>query len=553
MITELRIQNYAIIDDLELHLDKGLSIITGETGAGKSILLGALGLIMGKRADSKVLFDNTKKCSVEAHFEIKEYGLQDFFGERDMDYENPLIIRREIATSGKSRAFVNDSPTTLDVIKKLSAYLVDMHQQFDTLGLQEKEFQIKILDAIAGSQKHLALYQEQFKKYVNDSRKLESLIAQEKSANQEHEFILFQLREFDEINLIQGEGKDLSQNLKLMESAEGLKSISQKFEYLINESESSITQQLTEIANEISGLDSDDKTLLSIYDRIIASREELIDSSKELDGFASRIDFDPNEINQLRERQDAISKLLNKHRVKDVEQLIDIKEQLQTRADAVTDLGSTIKKLTSEIEKTKAELKTKADKISTKRKKAIPAFEKKIQTLLAQLSMSSARLKIKLEPNQPFTLKGSDLIEYTFASNVGSVFLPIKGIASGGEMSRLSLCIKSIVADAVALPSMIFDEIDTGVSGDVSLMMGKILKDISRDHQVISITHSPPIAAQADKHFFIYKDDDGKRTYTHVKEIEGKDRTHEIAKMMSGGDPPTKRAMANAQELITAV
>jgi len=550
MITELRIQNYAIIDHLELHLDKGLSIITGETGAGKSILLGALGLIMGKRADSKVLFDNSKKCIVEGHFDITEYGLQSFFEERDMDYEEALILRREIATSGKSRAFINDSPTTLDVIKSLSAYLVDMHQQFDTLGLQEKEFQIKILDAIAGSNNHLSLYQEQYKKYISDSKKLESLIAQEKSANQEHEFILFQLREFEEINLVQGEGKDLSHNLKLMESAEGLKSISQKFEFLINESDSSISQQLTEIANEISSLDSDDKTLVSIYDRIISSREELLDSSKELDDFASRIDFDPNEINQLRERQDAINKLLNKHRVKDIEELISIKESLQTRADAVTDLGSTISKLTSELEKAQVELKAKADKISSKRKKAIPAFEKKIQALLAQLSMSSARLKIKLEPNQALSSKGTDLIEYTFASNVGSEFLPIKGIASGGEMSRLSLCIKSIVADAVALPSMIFDEIDTGVSGDVSLMMGKILKDISKDHQVISITHSPPIAAQADKHFFIYKDDDGKRTYTHVKEIEGKDRIYEIAKMMSGGDPPTKRALDNAQELI---
>ena len=552
MIKELRIQNYAIIDDLELHLDKGLSIITGETGAGKSILLGALGLIMGKRADSKVLFDNSKKCIVEGHFDISEYDLQSFFDERDMDYEEALIIRREIATSGKSRAFVNDSPTTLDVIKALSAYLVDMHQQFDTLGLQEKSFQVKILDAIAGSKNHLALYQEQYKKYNSDSKKLESLIEQEKSANQEHEFILFQLREFEEINLVSGEGKDLSQNLKLMESAEGLKSIAQKFEFLINTSENSISQQLTEIANEISSVDSDDKTLLSIYERIISSKEELLDSSNELDSFASRIDFDPNEITQLRERQDAINKLLNKHRAKEIEELIDIKDSLQSRADAVTDLGTTISNLTLEIEKTKSELKVKADKISAKRKKAIPNFEKKIQALLSQLSMSSARLKIKLEPNQAFTLNGSDLIEYTFASNVGSEFLPIKGIASGGEMSRLSLCIKSIVADAVALPSMIFDEIDTGVSGDVSLMMGKILKDISQNHQVISITHSPPIAAQADKHFFIYKDDDGKRTYTHVKEIEGKDRTYEIAKMMSGGDPPTKRAIANAQELITA-
>jgi len=552
MIKELRIQNYAIIDDLELHLDKGLSIITGETGAGKSILLGALGLIMGKRADSKVLFDNSKKCIVEGHFDISEYDLHSFFEERDMDYDEALIIRREIATSGKSRAFVNDSPTTLDVIKALSAYLVDMHQQFDTLGLQEKSFQVKILDAIAGSKNHLALYQEQYKKYNSDSKKLESLIEQEKSANQEHEFILFQLREFEEINLVSGEGKDLSQNLKLMESAEGLKSIAQKFEFLINTSENSISQQLTEIANEISSVDSDDKTLLSIYERIISSKEELLDSSNELDSFASRIDFDPNEITQLRERQDAINKLLNKHRAKEIEELIDIKDSLQSRADAVTDLGTTISNLTLEIEKTKSELKVKADKISAKRKKAIPNFEKKIQSLLSQLSMSSARLKIKLEPNQAFTLNGSDLIEYTFASNVGSEFLPIKGIASGGEMSRLSLCIKSIVADAVALPSMIFDEIDTGVSGDVSLMMGKILKDISQNHQVISITHSPPIAAQADKHFFIYKDDDGKRTYTHVKEIEGKDRTYEIAKMMSGGDPPTKRAIANAQELITA-
>jgi DNA repair protein RecN (Recombination protein N) len=552
MLTKLYIQNYAIIEKLDLNLDKGLTIITGETGAGKSILLGALGLIMGKRADSKVLFDQSSKCVVEADFEIKNYQLQKFFEENDLDYEDTLIIRREIASSGKSRAFINDTPSTLTIVKELTSHLIDMHQQFDTLGLQQKSYQITLLDAIAKNQNHVSLYQEQYKKYQSDKRKLSALLEQEKSSNQEHEFILFQLKEFDEVALIDGEEKELTQNLALMESAETIKALASKLDFLVSQSDTSITQQLTEITNGLSQLDSTDETLKKIYERLLSNKEELQDITTELEGFSTRIDFDPNEIHQLRERQDSINKLLSKHRVKDVETLISIKDDLQTRADAVSDLSGTIKKLTAQLSATEKELLAKAKKISEKRKKAIPSFEKKVHKLLSLLSMGSAQLKIKLESDQPINATGSDEVEFTFASNVGSTFQSIKDVASGGEMSRLSLCIKSIVADAVSLPCMIFDEIDTGVSGEVSLKMGEILKSISKDHQVISITHSPPIASRADKHFFIYKEHGKDRTYTHVKEIDGKDKVHEIAKMMSGGDPPTDRAMANAEELLAS-
>lgn len=550
MLKKLYIQNYAIIEQLDLHLDKGLTIITGETGAGKSILLGALGLIMGKRADSKVLFDENKKCVVEADFDIKSYKLESFFEEHDLDYDQNLIIRREIAASGKSRAFINDTPSTLTIVKELTAYLIDMHQQFDTLGLQQKSFQITLLDAVAGNQNHLQLYQEQYKKYQTDKRKLDQLISQEQTANQELEFILFQLKEFDEVSLVSGEEKELNQNLSLMESAESIKELAQRMDFMIAQADSSISQQLTQISNELSSLDSDDATLRSIYERVIASTEELLDISKELENFSNRIDFDPQEISQLRERQNHINKLLSKHRVKDVETLISIKDDLQTRADAVSDLSETIKKLETQLAATAKELSAKAKKISTKRKKAIPSFEKKVHKLLAQLSMGSAQLKIKLDSDQALNANGSDEVEFTFASNVGSTFQSIKDVASGGEMSRLSLCIKSIVADAISLPSMIFDEIDTGVSGEVSLKMGKILKDISKEHQVISITHSPPIASRSDKHLFIYKEHGKDRTYTHLKEIEGIEKVMEIAKMMSGGDPPSDRAIANAEELI---
>jgi len=550
MLKKLYIQNYAIIEHLNLDLDAGLTIITGETGAGKSILLGALGLIMGKRADSKVLFDPNLKCVVETEFDINSYQLQSFFEQNDIDYEENLIIRREIAASGKSRAFINDTPSNLTVVKELTAHLLDMHQQFDTLGLQQKSFQTTLLDALAGNQNHLSLYSEQFKKYQSDRKKLTQLREQEKSANQEHEFILFQLKEFGEVALISGEENELDQNLSLMESAESIKSIAERFDFLVNQSENSITQQLSAIAKEITSLDSDDPTLKSAYERLLGTNEELLDTAKELEGLSARIDFDPKKINQLRERQDSINRLLNKHRANNVEDLISIREDLQTRADAVSDLSGTIKKLEVQVEETQIELATKAKKISSKRKKAIPSLEKKVHALLAQLSMGSAQLKIKLESDLELKANGSDDIEFTFASNVGSSFQSIKDVASGGEMSRLSLCIKSIVADAISLPSMIFDEIDTGVSGKVSLKMGMILKDLSKGHQVISITHSPPIAAQADKHLFIYKEDGKERTFTHLKEIEGEEKVMEIAKMMSGGDPPTDRALANAAELL---
>ncbi len=550
MLSRLHIQNYAIIENLNLDLQDGLTIITGETGAGKSILLGALGLIMGKRADSKVLFDQTQKCFVEAEFNITSYKLQPFFEQYDLDYDDQLIIRREISSAGKSRAFVNDTPAKLDALQKLSAALLDMHQQFDTLGLQEKSFQIKLLDAIASNQQHIELYQKQFKKYQEDLRKLEDLKEQQKSSRQEFDFIQFQLREFDEADLNASEDIQLQQNLSLMENAEQIKALAQKFEFTILSSDQAIGDQLQELAQELSSFESQDESIQSMYQRLLSTREELLEISHEFERFGQRIDFDPNEIDRLRSRQDLINRLLHKHRVSDIQDLIKIKEDLSNRSTSVSDLDATIEKLEKEIGANKAELMSKAKKISDKRKKASGPFQKEVHALLSQLSMASAQLKIEISEREQLNINGIDEVEFTFSSNIGSEFLSIKKVASGGEMSRLSLCIKSIVADSMSLPTMIFDEIDTGISGDVSLKMGRILKEISKDHQVLSITHSPPIAAQADHHYRIYKEHSKERSFTYVEAINGKERIHEIAKMMSGGDPPTKKALDNAKELI---
>jgi DNA repair protein RecN (Recombination protein N) len=549
MLRKIEIQNYAIIDRLEIAFPDGLSIITGETGAGKSILLGALGLIMGKRADSKVLYDQERKCFVEATFDISAYLLQEFFAEEGLDYFDELIIRREIAPGGKSRAFVNDSPVTLDILQSLTEGLIDIHQQFDMLDIQKPTFQLQMLDALAGNKTLLEKYFTLFKTYRQSLKKLEELKEKNKNANQEIEFLNFQMNEFNQAELKTGEQDELETLLQKLTSAEDIKKNNTMLVHGLEEDESSIIGQLQILTNQYSSISNLDNVYSEIYSRLLTVREELADISNEASRISDATEYDEEAIHLTNTRLNLIYRLQKKHQVSDLDDLLAIESAIQEKLDSYSDLTNEIESLQLECIQKEENLRILAGELSEKRKSVIPAFEKNVHELLVGLSMEHAFINIKTQSLQTLNATGLDDVNILFAPNKGSAYLPLKDTASGGEMSRLTLCIKSLVAGAVTLPTLIFDEIDAGVSGEVARKMGQILSDLSGKHQVICITHSPQIAARADIHFWVYKSDTEARTVTAMRELSLDDRVLEIAKMLSG-NPPTEAAQKNALELI---
>lgn len=549
MLRKIEIQNYAIIDRLEIAFPDGLTIITGETGAGKSILLGALGLIMGKRADTKVLYDQERKCYVEATFDITAYQLHDYFTEEGLDYSDELLIRREIAPGGKSRAFVNDSPVTLDILQTLTEGLIDIHQQFDTLDIQKPAFQLQMIDALAGNKSLLETYQNQYKSYRQAIRKLDELREKNRNANQEIEFLSFQMNEFNQAELKQGEQSELENLLQKLTSAEDIKKNTTLLVHGLEEDESAIIGQLQLLSNQFSTIRHLDKSYEDVYDRLLSVREELADIAKEASIMADATEYDEEAIHQTNTRLNLIYRLQKKHQVSDLDELLAVEASIQKKLDSFSDLTNEIETLESQCVQKETELRTLATQLSEKRQKVMPDFEKNIHDLLVSLSMEHAYIKIKSSTLKELSSSGLDDVSILFAPNKGSEFLPLKDTASGGEMSRLTLCVKSLVAGAVTLPTLIFDEIDAGVSGDVAQKMGVILANLSKKHQIITITHSPQIAAKAQSHFWVYKSDTDARTVTAMRELSIEDRVTEIAKMLSG-NPPTEAAKANAKELI---
>jgi len=550
MLKRLEIQNYAIIESLDLRLENGLTIITGETGAGKSILLGALGLIMGNRADSRVLYQTDQKCYVEATFDISEYNLQDFFKKEELEYEEELIIRRVINTSGKSRAFINDEPTTLSILKELTEQLVDLHQQFDTLDLHSVSFQTKTIDAIAGNLEIVEAYNEEYRHFQKIKRQLNVLVEEHKQANQEMDFLSFQMNEFNEAELMNGEKEEKEQLLEKLSNAEDIQRVGTMIYHRIEDGEMTVNDTLTDLGNELSSFASADKELESLYERLISAQEELRDLALAAQRIADNTEFDEGHIEELKQRLDLIYRLEKKHHVGSLEELLEVQDDIARRLDSFGDLSENIAKLEKEISKVEKSLIDKAVVIRKSREKAIPEFEKAIHEMLVPLSMENAFVKVEMEALDSPGPSGMDKITFLFSPNKGSSYKPLKDIASGGEISRLTLCIKSLIADAMTLPTLIFDEIDTGVSGEVASRMGEILSKLSDGHQIISITHSPQIAAKADKHYFVHKHDKEDRTVTAVKLLQKEERIIEIAKMLSG-NPPSDAAIANAKDLLS--
>lgn len=549
MIISLQIQNYAIIEELQIDLHNGLNIITGETGAGKSILLGALGLIMGKRADTKVLYHQDRKCIVEATFDINEYQLQGFFDDYELDYDQELIIRREISPAGKSRAFINDTPVTLNILQMLSHSLIDMHQQFDTLDIHSNKWQMEVVDSIGGNISALQDYQAEYSKYKSAQKKRDSLEAAAAAATKELDYITFQFNELDEAGLEHDE-QELKENLlQRLTSTEDIQRVTNAGHYMIEAADQSITEKLQSLAKDLDDVKSLDPQLAEVYDRLYSTLEELKDIASVLQHVQENAEHDPNLAQETQERLDSIYRLQKKHQVSTIEELLIIQSDLHKKISNQQQMGDEINAITLQIEKLRKSLTQKADKISQQRKKTAVTLKTEIEKALSTLSMEHAQIELQLSPSEKLTPTGKDKIDYLFSANKGGQLASLKSVASGGEISRLTLVIKSLVASSMALPTLIFDEIDTGVSGEVANRMAEIISQLSKKHQVMSITHSPQIAAKANHHYFVYKHETETRTITNIKLLSADDKIVELAKMLSG-DPPSKAALANARDLV---
>lgn len=549
MLKRLNIRNYALIDELEINFSERLTIITGETGAGKSILLGALGLVMGERADSKVFYNEGEKCVVEAWFDVAQYDLSEFFNDHELDYDAEVVVRRELSPAGKSRAFVNDTPVNNQVLQRLTESLIDLHQQFDMLDIHNVNFQLRMIDALADNALLLKDYQRDYRQYAADRRRLAELVNLSENGAKEMEFLRFQLDELLKADLVEGEQETLESELARLSNAEDIKRTYGMAYNWLADSEQNTVGQLQEIARSMGSTRRLSPQLAAMSERLDSLIIDLQDFAKDCERIADDTEHDPQRIGEVQERLNALYKLQKKHAVSSVADLLQIQDSLEQQTASFSDLSGEIARLEQRIAEQEGQLRTAAAVLSERRRKVPANFEERVQAMLTQLSMPHARLKVSIEDTPALTPTGADEVQFLFATNVGSRFLPIKDVASGGELSRLTLCTKSLVADAIPLPTLIFDEIDSGISGDVSMKMGLILKELSSRHQVVSITHTPQIAARADVHYFVYKKVADNRTVTNVRLLSPDERVRSIAVMLSG-NPPSESAMATAAELV---
>lgn len=550
MLQKLTVKNYAIIDHLEIDFSGSLNIITGETGAGKSILMGALSLILGERADPGVLFDKTGKCVVEGMFKVKKAQVAEFFQQHELDLEDVLIIRREISAAGKSRAFVNDTPVNLSQLADLSGYLVDLHQQFDTLELEKSDFQRRVVDALVNKPDQLQQYQQQWQRYSQVQRSLKQLQDQRDNATKELDYNKFLLDELEDAAFAENEIESLDAELKVLSHAEEIKNALNKACFQLKEDEQPILQQLKQLQSALQGLAGFQHELPAIAERMQSSYLELQDIADEIERINDGVQHDAARIEQVNERLATGYRLMKKHAVQTTAALLQIKDDLTRRVESALNLDDQLLQMEKELAALRQSLQKIADAITALRKKEAEPFEKKVNALLAQVGMPNARLKVDIAQGQ-LQAFGQDNIEFLFDANKSGQFAPIRKVASGGELSRLMLCIKSLVAQSVALPTLIFDEIDTGISGEAARQVGVILKDLARAHQIICITHQPQIAGKANAHYFVYKENKAGKVTTGVRLLTQEERINAIAQMLSG-EKPTPAALENARELVVS-
>jgi DNA repair protein RecN (Recombination protein N) len=553
MLLHLSVKNYALIDHLELDFQPNLTTITGETGSGKSIILGALGLILGERADSAALKSNSIKCVIEGQFNLKNYGenylVNNFFERYDLDYQDVSIIRREITPSGKSRAFINDTPVNLNQLKELSTQLVDIHSQHQTLKLNTNAFQLDVVDAFAQHDDALKAYHQTWQEHKQLDRELVQLLETERQSKLDANYFQFQFNELDEAKLQLNEESSVEEELNTLSNAEEIiRSLSGAVDVLSN-SDNNILLGLKDVKANLFKISGFHSSIGALSERVESSYLELQDITAELEQLEGEVQYNPERIEHLNDRLNLVNGLLQKHRVSTVQELLVIRDELDVKLGNVNSIDEQIVALREKLAKVEAKMNKRGEAISAKRQKVIPGIEKQVAELLAQLAMPNAQLQVVQERAEQPSGDGFDKITFEFKANKGGQFHHISKVASGGELSRLMLTIKALVARRSTLPTIIFDEIDTGISGDVADKAGGILRGMAENMQVLSITHLPQIASQGHHHLRVYKDNSGEATQTHVVPLTPEERVSEIAKMLSGEDL-SEAAIENAKVLL---
>ncbi|HEY9196166.1 MAG TPA: DNA repair protein RecN [Mucilaginibacter sp.] len=574
MLQKLTINNYALIDNLEISFGEGLNILTGETGAGKSIILGALSLILGQRAESRYFFNQQKKCVIEGSFKISGFHLHAFFEENDLDYEAETVLRREISADGKSRAFVNDTPVNLTALKQLGEKLIDIHSQHATLEINDPEFQLLVVDAVARHDDLLNDYRTKFRAYKKSAGKLNDLVADSEKAKAELDYFQFQFDELEKVSLLADEQEPLEKELYALNNAEEIKRNLYGAYYLLQESEIAALAQLREAGQQLGAVEKFDSQVEELHQRLNSVIIELKDIAGEIEQIEQKTHTNEARVDEINTRLSLIYNLQKKHRVNSNAELLQIQDDLSEKIQQALFGDEAIEKLQKQLVKDKEELEKLAAELTANRLKAIPDIERQVISTLAEMGMGSSTLKIENtigKPESPkirksgdpansgtawsdehLTKNGVDHVRFLFSANKGHALAEMSKVASGGELSRLMLSIKSIIAKYTALPTIIFDEIDTGVSGEVANKVGQIMEKLASNLQVITITHLPQIASKGKNHYFVYKDDSAATTYTRIRQLDENERVLEIAKMLSG-DKPGESALLNARELLDSI
>lgn len=549
MITSLSIKNYALIEKLSIDFSKGFSIITGETGAGKSIILGALGLVLGKRADLTSLKNKEEKCVIEAHFEVSKYNLKEFFEANDLDYEDDTIIRREILPSGKSRAFINDSPVNLQELQDLSLFLIDIHSQQQTQELSDESVQFKIIDAIANNFDTISAYQKLLKAYKSDKSKLNALLKKQSDSGKEQEYNTFLLNELVAAKLKSGEQEELEADFEKLNNVEIIKESIDKSLVIANEEQFGVFHNLNEIKASLQKITPFSPEYQNLFERITSITIEFDDVSKELQNASEKLLNDPEKLELTNQKLQLIYNLQKKHQANTVDELLEIQANLENAVIELGNIEEEIEILSKSIEQKGQELDVFSETIRQNRLNSIPVLSSQLISILETLGMPNVRFKMELLPSETYFQNGKDELQFLFSANKGTDFGLLKKVASGGEMSRIMLAVKAILAQYSKLPTLIFDEIDTGVSGEIAIRMGEIMKEMSAKMQIFAITHLPQIAAKGDSHFKVFKSTVADATQSELKLLSPDERITEIAQMLSGANI-SDSALNHAKELL---
>ncbi len=550
MLQSLHIQNYALIEELDIRFDSGFSVITGETGSGKSIILGAIGLLLGQRADVKAIRQGAAKCVIEAHFDLSAYQMQAFFEENDIEYEEECILRREILASGKSRAFINDTPASLTQMKELGEQLIDVHSQHQNLLLNKEDFQLGVLDILAHNDEVLTQYRSLYHQWKQADRDLTALREQAEQSRSDEEYIRYQCEQLEAVRLTEGEQEELEQESEMLTHAEEIKAGLYHAEQLLDSDEGGVLVALKESLNSLQSLQRVYPASIELAERIHTTYIELKEVLREISANGEDIEFNPERLEQVNERLNVIYSLQQKHRVQSVEELIALMEEFQQKLSAISSFDEQIAALTAQRDAYWQQLCEQAALLTRTRTTVAPDVEKQMAEKLVLLGMPNARFRVEIEKKKLPGLQGEDTVSFLFSANKNGMLQPVSTVASGGEIARVMLTIKAMIAGAVKLPTIVFDEIDTGVSGEIADRMADIMQEMGeQNRQVLSITHLPQIAARGRKHYKVYKEDNEVETNSHIILLTDEERVEELAHMLSGATL-TEAALNNARALL---